>query len=196
MIRQPRPRCACAFGVVFFFVGSLLIGCSASSNESPSGGDGGSQTFVAFASDFSAFRSWYSTPGVGPPGAPQPPTGPDGGIHSGPLMTYVNQRPPKGSTSFPVGTIIVKEPTTPAVTDRQIFAMVKRGGGYDSSGAADWEWFELASVDENNVTVVWRGVGPPTGEAYGGMPNLCNDCHMMAQSNDFVWTAGLELSSF
>lgn len=171
-----------------------LLGCSAGSGGPAE--NSGTGTFVAFASDFSGFHSWHSTPGVGPPGAPQPPAGNDGGPHSGPLTTYVNMTPAHGSTSFPVGTIIVKEPSDPPLTERQIFAMVKRGGGYDSAGAADWEWFELRNVDGTNVTIVWRGVGPPSGEAYSSMPTLCNDCHGLAKTNDYVWTAGLELSKF
>ncbi len=73
--------------------------------------------------------------------------------------------------------------------------MVKRGCGYNSDGATDWEWFELANVDANDVTIVWRGVGPMNNDPYAGNPELCNDCHSLARTNDFVWTAGLELSS-
>jgi hypothetical protein len=178
-----------------FFASLLVLGCSSGSGgSSPAAGPG---TFVAYASDFANFHSWPSTPGVGPPGAPQPPSGADGGAHLGPLTTYINQKPAHGSTSFPVETIIVKEPDDPPLlTERQIFAMVKRGGGYNSSGASDWEWFELRNADPTSVTIVWRGVGPPSGEAYASSPTFCNDCHGQARGNDFVWTAGLELSSF
>ena len=143
-------------------------------------------------SDFSGFRQWRSSPGVAPDGAPSPEG--DGGIHIGPLTTYINHLPPPGSTSFPVGTIIVKESNSPPLTERQIFAMVKRGGGFDTGGATDWEWFELANVDETNVTILWRGIGPPGSESYGTNVNVCNDCHTMNPANDFVWTVGLELS--
>jgi hypothetical protein len=168
-----------------------MLGCSTAS-----GGDAGESptTFVAYASDFAGFRTWASTPGVAP-GAPQPAGSADGGVHSGTLTTYINRKPAKGSTSFPVGTIIVKEPDGPAITDRQIFAMVKRGGGFNVDGATDWEWFELRSVDAENVTILWRAI-PAGSEAYAANPNLCNDCHTMARANDFVWTAGLKLSSF
>jgi hypothetical protein len=174
----------------------VLPGCSTTpaQGQGPAVVDAG--PFVAFPSDFSGFHSWPSTPGVGPDGAPQPPSGPDGGVHVGPLTTYINQKPPAGSTSFPVGTIIVKEPDHGALTGRQIFAMVKRGGGYDPDGAIGWEWFELRNVDASDVTILWRGLGPPAGEAYGTSVELCNDCHTGAQRNDFVWTEGLELSSF
>lgn len=183
------PRRACAA----LFAGLLACGCSA--GQADSAPDAAPSTFVAFVPDFAGFRTWPSTPGVGPDGAPQPPSG-DGGIHSGPLTTYINRPPPSGSTSFPVGTIIVKEPTTPPLSQRAIFAMVKRGGGFNLNGATDWEWFELQSVDETNVAIVWRGAVPPAGESYGAVSSICNDCHTMARSNDFVWTAGLALSSF
>jgi hypothetical protein len=172
----------------------LTAGCTAGSDDS--GGPSNPTTFVAFASDFSGFRTWSSTPGVGPPGAPQPPNADGGGVHAGPLTTYINEKPPHGSTSFPVGTIIVKEPDDPPLTQRQIFAMVKRGGGYNSDGATNWEWFELANGDANDVVILWRGVGPMNGDPYASTPAICNDCHGLASKNDFVWTAGLGLSSF
>jgi hypothetical protein len=174
--------------------GALLValpfgaaaGCSAASSPPAAG-----QVFIAYSTDFAGFRTWQSTPGVAP-GAPQPG---DGGVHSGSLTTYINHMPPKGSTSFPVGTIIVKEPNDPPLTERQIFAMVKRGGGYNSDGANNWEWFELRNVDMTNVEVLWGGSEPIGSESYASNPNLCNDCHMMNSKNDFVWTQGLQLSS-
>ena len=172
-------------------------GCSTSPDQGQGQGQGpvvvDAGPFVARVPDFSGFHAWSSTPGVAPDGAPQPPSGPDGGVHVGPLTTYIDHKPPAGSTSFPVGTIIVKEPDHGAFTDRQIFGMAKRGAGYDPSG---WEWFELRNVDANDVTILWRGLGPPAGEAYGTSIEVCTACHSGAQRNDFVWTEGLELSSF
>ena len=170
-----------------------LVGSLAACSSSASAADAGA-TFLASVQDFSCYRKWTSFPGVGPPGAPQP-TMPDGGLHSGPLTTYVNQTPPHGSTSFPVGTIIVKEQNDPALTDRQVFAMVKRGGDYNPAGAVNWEFYELQNVDECNVSIVWSGL-PLGGDPYASNPQVCNDCHIMAEDNDFVWTQGLELSSF
>ncbi len=171
--------------------GSCAIGCTtaATSDEADAG------VFVAQASDFSGFHSWASTPGVGPVGAPDPSAATDGGIHSGPMTTYINQKPPHGSTSFPVGTIIVKEQNDPQLTDRQIFAMVKRGGGYNLAGAVDWEWFELRNLDANDVEIVWQAI-PLSAESYASNPNVCNDCHLLIKTNDYVWTQGLSLSSF
>jgi hypothetical protein len=172
-------------------IGALLVaGCSAPAGDTSSS-DG---AFVAYAADFAGFRTWEQTPGVAP-GAPQPPEANDAGVHAGTLTTYMNKRPAHGSTAFPVGTMIVKEPSSGALDQRRIFAMVKRGGGYDTAGATDWEWLELRNVDDAHVAIVWRGIGPPSGEQYGGSPNACNDCHGLAKKNDFVWTQGLSLSS-
>jgi hypothetical protein len=173
--------CLCAF-----------LGCTSGSGAAA---DAGSTPFIAFASDFAGFHSWPSTPGVGPAGAPNPSEATDGGIHSGPMTTYINKKPPHGSTSFPIGTIIVKEQNDPQLLDRQIFAMVKRGGGYNVAGATNWEWYELKNLDANDVEIIWNTV-PLSSESYASNPNVCNNCHVLAQANDFVWTAGLTLSSF
>jgi len=144
---------------------------------------------IAFASSFKDFRTWEKFP-IAP--------GPNGTIHTAGARTeYLNKAPPSGSASFPVGTIIVKESDSEPLVDRQIFARVKRGGAYNVNGAAGWEWFELANVDAGQVTIIWRGVGPPVGEKYGGDPNGgCNGCHGAAKDNDFVLTEALLLKSF
>ena len=94
------------------------------------------------------------------------------------------------------GTIIVKEPSDGDLTTRQIFAMVKRGGDFNPTGAVNWEWFELQNVDSATVQIVWRGFGPPAGETYGGNPAFCNGCHVIAADNDDVWSSALQLSNF
>ena len=44
-----------------------------------------------------------------------------GSIHNaGPRMAYMNKLPPHGSTEFPVGTIIVKEPTEGDLLTRDV----------------------------------------------------------------------------
>jgi len=177
-------------------VSALVAGCGGGADASD-GGTAGAGVPV-YAPAFKDFHSWASTPGVGPPDAAADLLAAvDGGAHSmGPMTAYINARPPPGSTSFPVGTIIVKEVNVGELTTRKIFAMQKRGGGFDPGGAVDWEWFELQNIDADNVRIVWRGNGPPNGETYGGNPATCNDCHAGAKTNDFVWTMGFELSSF
>jgi hypothetical protein len=149
---------------------------------------------AVFVQAFQNFRSWRSTPGVGPAGAPEDVLAmADGGPHSfGPMTSYINSVPPPGSTSFPIGTIIVKETTEGPVTSHKIFAMEKRGGDFNSGGAVNWEWFELQSINESNVgPFVWRGYGPTNSmDSYGGDPQVCNGCHAMAAADDFVFTVG------
>ena len=186
-------RLSCLFAAIFG------IGC----------GGGGSATDATdanpvvcvplFAPAFRDFHSWYSVPGVGPEDAGNgiALAEADSGIHTvKPLVSYINHRPRPGSTSFPLGTIIVKEVNDGDLTSRQIFAMVKRGCGYNASGAVDWEWYELRNIDADNVLIVWHGYGPMSGESYGGNPDTCNDCHKGAKANDYVWTTGFQLSQF
>lgn len=168
----------------------LLVAACAPAESTPSlGPDPASDTFLAVDSSFTGFRTWEPFP-LAP--------GPNGTIHTAGARTeYLNRAPPPGSTSFPVGTIIVKESDDGPFASRQVFARVKRGGGYNAAGAAGWEWFELVNVDEQRVTRVWRGVGPPVGEKYGGDPDGgCNGCHGAAKSNDFVLSPPLQLEMF
>ena len=89
-----------------------------------------------------------------------------------------------------MGTIIVKETTA----DGRIFAQVKRGGGYNITGAVDWEWYELGVATNNAIGIKWSGFGPPAGEQYGGDPNgTCNSCHIGGKSNDYVMASWLLL---
>jgi hypothetical protein len=164
-------------------IGFTCIGCSASETENSD-----ADTFLAFATTFAGYRNWSHAAATAD-GAPS-------GVHTnGPMTVYWNELPPHGGVEFPVGTTIVKE-TDPGVSPAQIFAMVKRGGGYNSTGARGWEWFELQSPDSDSVIILWRGVGPPNGETYGGDPTTCNTCHAQAVGNDFVWSTALQLSSF
>ncbi len=168
-------------------LGSLLAACAPA--ESTPGPDPIGDTFLAVDSSFDDFRTWEAFP-MAP--------GPNGTIHTAGARTeYLNHAPPSGSTEFPVGTIIVKESEEGAIPDRQVFARVKRGGGYNAAGAAGWEWFELKNVDEKRSTRIWRGVGPPVGEKYGGDPNGgCNGCHGAAKDNDYVLSEPLQLKMF
>jgi hypothetical protein len=170
----------------------LLLGAllSCSGGESQSNVDDGSQ-FVAFPTSFNNYRQWETFPlGDMPPEDP---------AHTAnPRTVYLNQRPPHGATQFPVGTMIVKEMGTPGAADYQVLAMVKRGGNFNTQGAPGWEWLEIDGPDDNPVKgLIWRGVGPPAGEKYGGDPNAaCNPCHATARDNDFVKAQPLRLSSF
>lgn len=178
-------------GYVRSLVAALALACGCSSDSSAVVDAGG--TGLIYAQAFYGFHDWYSVPAVGPPGMVD-------AVHTTqPLTAYINHLPPHGSTTFPLGTIIVKEVSAGDLTTRQIFAMWKRGDDFNSAGAVDWEWFELQNTDNPAlpVTIVWRGFGPLSStDSYGGNPNTCNDCHEGAQVNDYVWTQALQLSSF
>ena len=154
-----------------------------------SGGGPGdaSETFLAFSSTFAPFRTWLSFHSDGPAS--------DGTVPPdvlGPRTQYINLPPPHGASEFPVGTVIVEARES---GDHKIFAAVKRGGGFNTGGATNWEWFELTDAP---VTIVWRGVGPPIGDTYGGDPNGgCNACHARCgASNDYVCSPRLALGAF
>jgi hypothetical protein len=149
------------------------------------GGSDASSSFLAFSSTFASFRTWTSFDSAGPAD--------DGTFPAdvlGPRTQYINPVPRHGATEFAVGTVIVESRAS-----GKIFAGAKRGGDFNATGALNWEWFELTDAP---VTIVWRGVGPPIGDTYGGDPNGgCNACHARCGlSNDYVCSPRLALGSF
>jgi hypothetical protein len=160
----------------------LLLGCGASSTAT----DGGDCS-LAFNGQFAGFRSWSSYTFDG--GAAD-----DAGVHiAGPRTEYINQLPSAGDLAFAQGTLIVKEVGV-GTDQHHLFAMVKRGCDFNATGAHDWEWLELKESGTTPL-IIWRGVGPPAGELYGGDPAGCNGCHVGCASNDFVCSPHLRLSS-
>jgi hypothetical protein len=148
-----------------------------------------SGVFVAVAGDFGRFHSWTSYDVTGDAEL--------AGIHDGSTVTeYVNNPPPHGSEEFPIGTIIVKEATGGTVP-HELFAMVKRGGGFNA-GAPGWEWFDLGLLNDgkDGTSITWRGFGPPAGDTYGGDAKAgCNTCHTEC-GNDAVCAKPLAFSNF
>jgi hypothetical protein len=164
-------------------IASLAIAAVAACGASPSPAP--PTVFVATIDDFRSFRSWPSmalTVEIAP-----------GNDHlSGPRRVFINKRPPGGTSPFPIGTIVLKESGDGDPTTRDVFAMVKRGGDFNASGAIDWEWFQLKNGADGSVTMLWRGVGPANGDAYGSdTTGGCNTCHQSAASQDFIFTADL-----
>jgi hypothetical protein len=144
--------------------------------------------FVAFERDFQGFREWD--------GGSFEPLPARGQTHFAGEQRYFIKGPPRTEVAFPVGTIIVKQALLAARPEGQLFAMVKRGAGYNASGASGWEWLELGEREDQSVAIIWRGRSAPGGELYGGDPHgTCNDCHRQAQANDFVKSPALTLSS-
>jgi hypothetical protein len=143
--------------------------------------------FIALASDFSGFQHWRSYDlGVQP----------TDGLHiPGHRVIYLSHAPPHGSTSFPVGTMLVKTVINDASGETQVFAMAKRGGEYNDAGATGWEWLELASPD-GPPEILWRGELPPNSGVYAGSKLTCNSCHTSAANNDSVLATQLGLGTF
>jgi hypothetical protein len=142
--------------------------------------DAGATPFIAVQGDFACYRAWTAFDGG--MGAA------DGlGVPNEPRTIYINQLPPPGSRTFPIGTIIVKDTAT-----AQTFAMVKRGGGFNPA-VDDWEWFELTTASTTPPTscaplINWRGTAPPAGTVYGMITTTC--------PNDYVAGSSLQLSHF
>jgi hypothetical protein len=145
------------------------------------------EPFIALERDFQGFEGWQRIElGDRPP---------HGETHAGgEAVEYANQLAPAGATVFPVGTILVKSVTKEA-QKRDVFAMVKRGGGYNANGSPGWEWFELKGREDGSYGIKWRGINPPNNEGYSGdAAGGCNGCHQMAIKNDYVLAKGLNLS--
>lgn len=163
----------------------LSIAIAACGTEPPPDDQPPPEVFIAFATSFADFRDWTFFHSDGPAPGTQPPE------VLGPRSQYISAPPPPGSTEFPVGTMIVEVRESPG--NEHILAGVKRGGGFNDG--RNWEWFELV---ESPVVIVWRGVGPPNGETYGGDPDGgCNSCHAACgAANDYVCSSFLQLGSF
>jgi len=178
--------------------GALLIGaggCAKSAQRTLAA----HEPFIALERDFQGFERWTKVNLADRPAL--------GSAHAaGDAHEYINQLPPAGSRTFPVGTILVKtmkserrtadagaDATSEGGTD--VFAMVKRGAGYNSKGSPGWEWFELRPRADKSLGIVWRGVNPPDGEGYGReVSGGCNSCHQEAVKNDYVKATALTLS--
>lgn len=159
----------------------LVAGCAGSSSAEP---------YIAFDPDFSDFRAW---PRVAVGSAPL------AGHEQGQRYVYRRPTPAMLATSsdaalsgdasveYPTGTILVKTMESGAPDTWRIFAMVKRGAGYNSEGARGWEFFELKIDPQNRVSILARGVRP--GVIYDMVNETevtCNDCHGAARSTDSV----------
>jgi hypothetical protein len=173
---------------VALLVALALAGCDGSTTT-PAPDAFVPSTLVATRASFQGFRTWTAFHEDGPaPGTVSVDA-------LGPRMQYLNHVPEHGVAAFPVGTVIVEVRES---GDRNIFAGVKRGGGYNASGAPGWEWFELAEAADGAVSIAWRGLGPPPGSTtYGnGGSARCNVCHRQCDDNDSVCSPSLQLARF
>lgn len=162
------PGAACALVASLFVAGAGGCGEAGAPQD-----DAPPPVFIALQRDFADFRAWPRTDLGSIALAGHPP---------GPRAAYVNHALPAGATAYPVGTIIVKaitaHPDDPA--SWALFAMVKRGGGFNADGARDWEFFTLRIVGDTPV-ILGRGLNPPSdgdGDPYHATDGIgCNACH-------------------
>src|SRR5678816_722926 len=70
---------------------------------------------------------------------------------SGDAVGYLNHR--TQASAYPTGTMIVKA----FLPSWELFAMAKRGGGFNAKGALGWEFFRLKLVNDTPV-IVSRGI--------------------------------------
>jgi hypothetical protein len=135
--------------------------------------------FVAHEADFSGYRSWAAIgePRRGPDPAGRTGVGSHGSNDSALVRTVRLNRSDASvdsSGNYPIGTIFLKEVTRDGSTE-SITAMVKRGGGFNSTGRG-WEYFII-----ENGTVLERGAGIDG--------NRCALCHGHSSAgNDFIFT--------
>jgi hypothetical protein len=155
--------------------------------------------YVAIERDFAGFDAWTRFDRGAQPVGPSHP--------DGETFVYANHLPPRGSSAFPVGTILVRmtRPADPSSDPStwEVHAMAKRGGGYNDDGALGWEYFDLQleiAADGSRVPRIrWRGEDQTTGDGYtvpdGGVIFSCDHCHATAVDNDFVLGPELDLDS-
>jgi hypothetical protein len=157
----------------------LLVSCSP--KEEPG-------VFIALQRDFAQFRTWQKF-SFG--------DGPVEGHPIGPRYGFVKQVLQPGEKTYPIGDIIVKTIETPPspspspwpspVPEQQwdIFAMAKRGGGFNAEGAKNWEYFTLHINPDGVPVILARGIDAsdvPGGSGHGyvgvtGNIIRCNGCH-------------------
>lgn len=150
------------------------LSCGAAPPVDPLAGPG---TFIAFDQDFAGFRSWqrYDLGVMTPPGHPM-----------GLQTLYVSRALPMGATRFEDRTIIVREiQSDPDPTKWDLFAMARRGGGYNASGAIDWEFFILSLDSQGAPHIISRGISPDETSSspyHPGEGVNCNTCHGGAEA--------------
>lgn len=160
--------------MMFVALALVLAGCGSGEGDPP---------FLALTADFADFQSWERLPVEDA----------DAAHGAGPRVVYRSERPHRGA--YAQGAMLVK--TEGALEDPAawlIFAMAKRGAGYNAEGTPGWEWFELTMLDGATPAIEWRGPDSPDGSTYGapseetGEPGpTCNDCH--SEGHDGILSA-------
>lgn len=164
----------------------VLVGCSCGA-EAPT-------ELVADVSDFADYRTWTSFERTRSGLMPAHPNGTS--------RVYINHLPEHGASTFPIGTIVVRETEIGARDTWEVHVMVRRSAEFNPLGAVGWEFFDLrlAPDDSTPPTILWRGEGPANdADGYANEDGTflgCNHCHGAAVRNDSVIGSELQLTSF
>lgn len=154
---------------------ATLLCVGAGCSDAPAG-----SVYIALDSDFADFASWTRI-FVG--------EGPLEGHPAGQRYGYIKELAPAGSTSYPVGARIVKTVENGAPESWDVFAMAKRGAGYNTGGAVGWEYFTFKLTPQGVPVLFSRGSNPVDPETDGGTSPgyvhsvngvTCNRCHGVA----------------
>lgn len=156
---------------------ALLAACGAPADEPASGSTSGQ--FIAFNRDFNDFRAWPRV-SLGRFTA--------GGHLEGPVQyAYVSAPRDPATGRFPRGARIVRSLEDGDPTRWGLFAMAKRGGGYNAAGASGWEFFRLVIDAAGEVQIVSRGLNATqAGDPYDiGEGTGCNTCHGLEDARPY-----------
>ncbi len=159
------------------------------------GGDGSSdRVFIALQQDFADYASWQKFYFGHEPLEGHP---------TGPRYGFVKQTLRPGELKYPIGDIIVKVIEVSAEPSSwDLFAMAKRGGNFNPTGAKNWEFFSLSLATSGVPVIVARGIDASDpanslGHGYAGATGnfiRCNGCHgdpTMAK-NDYILNPELQ----
>lgn len=104
---------------------------------------------------------------------PIPPR-PSGDAHAGTKNVYASRLPPRGSRTYPVGTVIVKEIRRPGSRFVGVLAAMRK----------------MRGVRANNgwVMIEWSRPGPRARFAELASGQVCYSCHVQARRTDYVFT--------
>ena len=97
-----------------------------------------------------------------------------GDAHLGTKNVYASKLPPRGSTRYPLGTVIVKDIRRPGAKFVGVVAAMRK----------------LAGVKANNGWQMIEWSRPTTGSRFTVLAQgqLCFSCHVQVKSRDYVFT--------
>lgn len=97
-----------------------------------------------------------------------------GDPHRGTKNVYASKLPPRGSSRYPVGTVIVKEISRPGTRFIGVVAAMRKVRGVQANNG--WQMVE------------WSRTGPSARFTVLAQGGICFSCHVQVRSRDYVFT--------